>query len=85
MGKEPAGPENPSPPVSAAAQTVLSDTELGGDAELFTLVARSTAELIAYHNRAYAERFAASVRAVAAAEDPFAAARDLSAALTAAG
>jgi indolepyruvate ferredoxin oxidoreductase len=67
-GAPPAGPQAGSTPMSAAAQTILSEAELGGDAELFTMVARRTGELIAYQDRAYAERFAASVRAVAAAE-----------------
>ena len=53
---------------SRAAETIISDTELGDDAELRTLVARRTSELIAYQNRAYAEEFAAKVRTVAAAE-----------------
>ena len=67
-GTATARPDRGRTPMSAAAETILSDAELGGDAELFTTMVRRTGELIAYQNQAYAEEFAASVRTVAAAE-----------------
>jgi indolepyruvate ferredoxin oxidoreductase len=62
-----AGPDDGRTPMSAQAGTIISEAELG-DADLRSTVVRRTGELIAYQNRAYAERFAANVRIVAAAE-----------------
>jgi indolepyruvate ferredoxin oxidoreductase len=67
-GRATDGPDGGRTPVSAVAETIIPGTELGDNADLRWIVARRTDELIAYHNRAYAEEFAANVRTVAAAE-----------------